>query len=165
MAIDFITLSELRNEAVDIILNDIAAGGSNDFCQTEYSKDLFIFNGLDLQKQPTQDDAPYVVVFGQDESAGEAVATYRYRLGFEVGVEDDRNTTPDPRVLKQTGEEKVEELAHLIYDALRQNMPCNANVDDMELAIDPTGYPLFVAAMAIGFNIPKPIGSAVTLGT
>lgn len=164
MAIDFITLTELVNEAVDIILNDTAAGGSNDFCQTEYGKDLYIFSGLDLLKQPTEDDSPYVVVFRDDESVGEAVANYRYRLGFEVAVTDDRETTPDPRILKQLGEEKVEELAHLIYDVLRREMPCNANVDDMELSIDSSSYPMFVAGMVLGFNIPKPIGTSVPLG-
>lgn len=162
MAIDFITLTELLDTAVDIILNDTTISS---FCTTEYGQDLFIFSGLDLQNQPGETDAPYVVIFREDENLGEAVGTWRYRLGFEVAVNDDRNSNPDPRILKQLGEEKVEQLAHLIYDALREGMPCNANVDDMDLVVDSTGYPLFTAAMILGFNIPNPIGTSVPIGT
>lgn len=162
MAIDYITLNDLVEEAVAIILADTAGGGTNDWCQTNYSADLKIYNGLDKSLQPSEHDAPYIVIYREGQQLGEAMGMWHYRLGFEVGISDNE-TTVTGRVTKQVGEQQVEILTHMIYDLLRNEMPCNANVDEMLMEVDSGTYPLFTAMMIITFNIPKPIGSALGL--
>jgi len=160
MAVDFITLTDLVNESVNIILNDTDI---STFCTTNYGDDIYIYNGMDLSNLPGEGNTPYVIIFKDAERIGESVANYRYELGFQVTIEDDNVDSSTPRVEKQLGEERVEELTLLIYDALRREMPCNGNVDDAEIMIDNSQHPLYTGMMVIGFNIPKPIGSSVIL--
>lgn len=160
MAINFITLTDLVNAAVTIILNDSAISS---FCTTNYGQELYIYNGMDLANLPGEDNTPYVIIFKDAERIGEAVSNYRYELGFQVTIEDDNVDTSVARVEKQLGEERVEQLTLLIYDALRREMPCNGNVDDADIMIDNSQHPLYTGMMVIGFNIPKPIGSSVIL--
>jgi len=160
MAIDFITLTNLVDSSVSIILNDASISS---FCTTNYGQDIFIYNGMDLSNLPGEGNTPYVIIFKDAERIGEAVSNYRYELGFQVTIFDENIDSTTTRVEKQLGEERVEQLTLLIYDALRRDMPCNGNVDDADIMIDSSQHPLYTGMMVIGFNIPKPIGSSVIL--
>jgi len=163
MAVDFITLDELVDECVTLIGNSTPI---NDFCQNNYTKSIMIFKSLDQYKLPEESDAPYVAILKDDMNAGEATNVWTYQLGFDVAVNDTTETTDtvgNSSVVETLGEKRVEELSNLIYDEIRQNISCNANVDEMRIVLDDTQYPLYTAVMVLRFNIPKPIGAVLGL--
>jgi hypothetical protein len=161
MAVDYITLDQIVDECVTLIGNSTAI---NDFCQTNYGKSILQFKSLDQYKLPTAEEAPYVAILKDDMDAGESVNTWKYQLGFEVGVKDintETTTIGNSSVVEVLGEKRVEELTNLIYDEIRQNIPCNANVDEMRMMLDDTQYPLYVSIMVLKFNIPQVIGAVI----
>ncbi len=161
MAVDYITLDELVEQCVTLIGNSTAI---ENFCQTNYTKSILIFKSLDQYKLPKESDAPYVAILKDDMNAGEAVNQWTYQLGFDIAVNDTTETTStvgNSSVIEILGEKRVEELSNLIYDEIRQNIPCNANVDEMRIVLDDTQYPLYTAIMVLRFNIPKPIGAVI----
>ena len=161
MAVDYITLDQLVDECITLIANSTAI---NDFCQNNYSKSLFIFKSLDQYKLPEVSDAPYITVLKDDMDAGQSVNEWNYQLGFDIGLEDtteNSSTIGNSTVLEKNGERRVEELSNLIYDEIRQNIPCNANVDGMRMVLDDTQYPLYTSVMVLRFNIPQVIGSVI----
>lgn len=163
MAVDYITMDQIVDECITILANSTAV---ETFCQTNYTKSLLIFKSLDQYKLPKESDAPYVVLLKDDMDAGEAVNTWKYQLGFEIGINDTTETSStvgNSTVIEIEGEKRVEELTNIIYDEIRQNIPCNANVDEMRMVLDDTQFPLYISIMVLRFNIPKPIGAVIGL--
>jgi hypothetical protein len=163
MAVDYITLDQLVDEIISIIGNSAAV---ETFCQTNYSASLMMFKSVDHYKLPNEDECPFMAIMKDEFDAGESVATWRYQVGLEIGVNDTSTTNTtigNSQVIEIVGETKVEELTNIIYDEIRQNIPCNGNVDGMTMLLDSSQHPLYTAVMVLQINVPQPIGGVVGL--
>lgn len=163
MAVDYITLNAIVDEMITILGESTVI---NDFLQTNYTKSLSIFKSIDQYKLPTEEDAPFAVLFKDGMDAGEQVNNWIYQIGIEIGLKDTsqiESTVGFAEVVETAGESKVEELSNKIYDELRTKIPCNANIDEMRMELDDTQYPLYISNLILRINIPQVIGSVVTL--
>ena len=160
MAVDYITFTQLVDLMITILTTDTDI---ETFCQTNYSKSLFVADQLDASDKLGESDAPFVEIFRNKGTSGESVANWTYELELESGIVDDTQDTSTPNVILQNGPRKVEELKNLIYVALRDNLNCNATIDTAEDEIDETQHPMYVNYQELTISIPQVIGSVIGL--
>ena len=164
MAVDFIKLNDIVDE-ITTYLRDTAGVGAaiETFCQANYSSTITVFDQPDATDPPGETDAPYVSIYRNGLSMGEEVATWRYELELEIGVNDPSVDNNTANVYKQTGIRNLEELSYIIYDVVRTNIPCNANITEAELDLDETNHPLYLGYLKVIISVPQVIGSVIGL--
>lgn len=161
MSIDFITQSELIDEMIAILKADAPLAA---FIAAQYpTKSITYYDGPEGYTPPGEGNAPFVSFYREKVSAGESVSSWAIPLSVEVGVDDDRVTEVAADHFQQRGVRNVETYANLVYDAIRNGIPCNANIDAAEWEIDGTQYPLFLGYIILTINIPQVIGGVIGL--
>ena len=161
MAIDFITQSELIDEMIAILKADAPLAA---FVAAQYPGDsITYFDGPEGYDPPGENEAPFVSFYREKVNGGEAVSTWSIPLSVECGLKDERVETVAADNFRQTGVRNTETYANLIYDAIREGIPCNANIDDASWEIEGTSYPLFLGYTILTINIPQVIGGVIGL--
>lgn len=164
MAVDYITLTQLIDEMITIVRDTAGTGAAIEtFTQAEYSATTKCFDHPDAYNAPGEGDVPFVAFYRNRHAMGESVSQWVYEIEAELGIVDDTQNTTDPNITKQNGMIKLEAYKDLVYDAIRQNIPCNANIDVSDWEPDGTTHPLYVGYLTFVINIPKVIGGVIGL--
>ena len=162
MAVDFITLSELVDESISIIKADDAI---NDYIRDEFYGELKIYDSVDVLNMPSIDDCPMIIFNKISHAMGEAQQSWIYTISAEFAIENEKiSESTDGTVVTQDGVGNAEKLGYLIYDALRLGMPCNGNLDRVDMQLDTDSHPMYSGGLLMQFTILQPIGGTPVLG-
>lgn len=150
---------EVMRAVGDVIKKSAAV---NNFCQTNYSKSMIIYIGLDPGELPPQDDYPIFCIAMIDPSdKGEQAQKQTLGAAFGVGIVQEAaptRSTPDPEtgavVVEYPGLLEVEELRRLVEADILKAKGFGAKVQiSSETALE-SSYPVFRSSCEINFQFP-----------
>lgn len=163
MSIDFITMDNIVDHIIDIIIDDAKGADIETHLQEKYTKSLHIYDNPEAYDMPGENEAPFMCIFRDEHSMGNAQDEWMYRIDVEVAVNDDSKDTTNSRVTKYLGVRNLATLVYLIYKALSDYLPCNADIDACNFEVDETQHPLYIGYVTFIIKIPQVIGARIGL--
>lgn len=121
-----------------------------------FGKEFDISIGADMRRQPSEEDAPCMVIFPDAYHVGGQRKDVAHELGLLVGIADDTwISLHGVRTMRALV--LLDELCPLIESGMRLALP-KARVQDVEVAYEISTYPLVMALFTISVEQSLPVG-------
>jgi hypothetical protein len=116
--------------------------------------------------RPGLENCPFFQVLEDVGAFGDGKPRHHWQVTILFGINDEevkKNDSIDGVIdIQQIGLRRVQEWAHLAIQALRENMPCNGEIDDMELIVMDKN-PLMLCELTCLIRMPNIIGADLEL--
>jgi hypothetical protein len=131
-----------------------------DWAQTNYGKPFSMFINADPRRKPTEQAAPYIIIFTDGYESGSQSLRRAHALGVMVGVKDDK-IVPNPeggpwlelRGLLRLSDELVPELETIMRSAVS-----GAKLQELSVEFADINFPLLQAIMNVTVEESLPVG-------
>lgn len=154
-----ITNKEITEFIADKVLSsqDVDA-----YCQSNFSKSLMVFVGVDVSNPPDISDLPCLIVEPTVKNNSDNVQTHTYEIVMSLGILGDEKPVTNGNKVVYEGVYKVEELGNLIADTIRTEFSLHTNMDVNDVMFyqdEVNAFPVYGGVVVANMNVPNTIGS------
>ena len=156
-----ITFTQVIEKYRNLILN---TSSINTWCNANYSKNLSVFVGYNMEDSPKVSDAPFCVIVPITYERGNSNDEYRFTLEFNIGVYNRTYSNFNGNgALEWKGLYHADALTELIIGALESDIS-NASVDIVGYNLEDLSiYPTAIATLDVDISITNVLGGTITI--
>jgi hypothetical protein len=155
------------NEILETFVNALAADTAlNDYCQTQFAKDVTIFMGYNGETPPAVTDCPYIVIYPDQKVEGADENIYKYTIPADWAVANETQTTSG-KIVTLAGIGQCDAMGQLILACLN-NVSAEHPIVTANYRIAATKpeaaalHPQTAGQMKLTINVARSIGAAVS---
>ena len=126
------------------------------WAQTHFNRSFAVQIGADMRRLPSEEDAPYLVLFPDAMQTGPQRSENTHEIGIVAGVLD-REIVESNGITCMQGLLRLDELCRMLENAMRMALT-KARVQDVSIEYEMLQYPLCQAVVSVTVQESLPVG-------